>query len=178
MRKKSKDLAIRVLKRLLEKLGVRTVERDGVFAVVRNPNNTDEVLLVRHGYGTKKWSLPGGGIKQGEFAPDAIMREVLDETGFEVGINKHVAYLSLELKYGFTSLFECHIVGGALNQKGNGQEITECRFFHKDSLPNMYNAQKGMIGWAEYHKLGGEPLRVLYGWPNKPPLKQYRTEQQ
>lgn len=175
MSKKLKNLLINVLKKLLEWLGVRTIERDGVFAIIRNPHDKDMILLVRHGYGTKKWSLPGGGIKQGEFAPDAIAREVLDETGLNVKVKKQVAYLSLELKYGFTSLFEVEITGGVVRHTGNGQEIIDCDYFNKDSLPPMYNAQKGMIGWAEFHKDG---QAILYGHPNKPPILEYRTEQQ
>ncbi len=172
MRKKLKNITINFLKNLLERLGVRTIERDGVFTVIRHPENQDMILLVKHGYGTKKWSLPGGGLKQAELALDGAIREVFDETGLLVRIKKQIAYLSLEQKYGFTSLFEGEVVKGSIHRNGDGQEILACNYFHKDYLPEMYNAQRGMIGWSEYHK-GGDP--VLYGHPNKPPIKKFST---
>ncbi|MBI2062588.1 MAG: NUDIX domain-containing protein [Candidatus Yanofskybacteria bacterium] len=130
------------------------------------------ILLVKHGYGTEKWSLPGGGIKQAELAPAGAIREVFDETGLSITVKKQIAYLSLEQKYGFTSLFEGEIVGGFVRQNGDGQEILACKYFHKNNLPEMYNAQRGMIGWSEYHK---DDHSILYGHPNKPPIKEFSS---
>lgn len=58
----------------------------GVGAVIWNDRK--EVLLIRR---TKEprigqWSLPGGKIEKGESLEDALLREVLEETGLEVEI--------------------------------------------------------------------------------------------
>lgn len=173
MSKKLKYLAINFLKFLLDLLGVSVQEREGVFNNIRNPKDRNWILLVRHGYGTKKWSLPGGGIKQAELATQATMREGKDETGFEVRPARQIAHLSFRYKYGFMILFESEIVGGAIRMTGNGKEIIECQYFHIDNLPDMYDAQRGMVGWAEWAYMHPEHGEPFYGHPDKPPIQKY-----
>src|SRR3954470_6861572 len=45
-----------------------------------------QVLLVSNDYGGPElsWSLPGGRLEPGEQHPEAVVREVLEETGLEV----------------------------------------------------------------------------------------------
>lgn len=76
------------------KMGVRIL-------VIRD----DDVLLVRHRIGSTPWSLPGGGVKARESLAIAAAREVLEETGcpiqierlhgvfhnFKQGYNNHIA---------------------------------------------------------------------------------------
>ena len=42
------------------------------------------VLLVREGYGRRRWGLPGGGIEHGELPHEAAVREAREETGLVV----------------------------------------------------------------------------------------------
>jgi len=55
----------------------------GVAAVVFSD---DFVLLVRRGKDPRRdsWGLPGGAVELGETAEEAVIREVLEETGLEV----------------------------------------------------------------------------------------------
>lgn len=54
----------------------------------------DEVLLVRHRKGARAyWMLPGGGLDFGETFEACARRELLEETGFEVAIER-MLYLS------------------------------------------------------------------------------------
>jgi len=49
-------------------------------------DETGRVLLVRFAYrGRSWWCAPGGGLESGETHEDAARREVLEETGFELG---------------------------------------------------------------------------------------------
>jgi ADP-ribose pyrophosphatase YjhB (NUDIX family) len=41
----------------------------------------DEVLLVRHSYGSGDWDLPGGFVRRGEAYADAARRELAEELG-------------------------------------------------------------------------------------------------
>lgn len=45
----------------------------------------DHVLLIRHTYGNKNWSLPGGRIAKHESPEAAARREIKEETGISVG---------------------------------------------------------------------------------------------
>jgi len=65
----------RIHRYILHLLGASTV---GVRAIVINTNQ--EVLIVKHTY-RPGWFLPGGGVKNGETAYDAIKRELYEETG-------------------------------------------------------------------------------------------------
>lgn len=172
MSKKLKFWTINFLKKLLELLGVGVQEREGVFIVIRHPLDEDQILLVRHGYGTKKWSLPGGGIKQGEFAPDAGRRETNGETDLNAYEVELIGHFSFRIKYGFVLLFRCVHFAGMPREKGDGKEIIECKYFHKDNLPEMYDAGRGMIGWAEWARQNNY-AQIYYGHPDKPPLKKH-----
>lgn len=46
----------------------------------------DQLLLVRRGRGPAQgdWSVPGGRVEAGETLAEAVVREVLEETGIEV----------------------------------------------------------------------------------------------
>jgi 8-oxo-dGTP diphosphatase len=52
-------------------------------AIIRD----DKVLMVRHQNGTRNyWTLPGGGVMDGESLEQAAIREVLEETHLDVSI--------------------------------------------------------------------------------------------
>ncbi len=55
---------------------VRGVNIRGVRVVVRRG---DDVLLIRHAYGSRDWGLPGGGIKRTEDPLEAAVRETREE---------------------------------------------------------------------------------------------------
>jgi 8-oxo-dGTP diphosphatase len=46
------------------------------------------VLLVKHTYRQTAWSLPGGYLKGGEHPIEGVQREILEETGLTVKIEK------------------------------------------------------------------------------------------
>jgi len=58
----------------------------GVGAVIWNDRH--EVVLIRRGKSPRRdqWSIPGGHLEWGESLHDAILREVMEETGLTVEI--------------------------------------------------------------------------------------------
>ena len=60
-------------------------------------NTDDELLVIRRGQepAVGRWTLPGGRIEPGESAEDAVVREVLEETGLVVTAIREVGSINL-----------------------------------------------------------------------------------
>jgi 8-oxo-dGTP pyrophosphatase MutT (NUDIX family) len=77
-------LAVRIAYRLAQVWWfVARPHTRGVKLVVRSG---DEVLFVRHTYGSRRWELPGGGCKRGETPEQAGRREAEEELGLKIGV--------------------------------------------------------------------------------------------
>ena len=70
----------------------------GVGAVITN--SSGEVVLVRRGKPPREgqWSIPGGRLEWGETVQQAVLREVLEETGLVVRIRRLIDVIDLLLR--------------------------------------------------------------------------------
>lgn len=48
----------------------------------------DALLLSRYAPPDGRWVLPGGGLEHGEHPETAVVREVREETGYDVGVDR------------------------------------------------------------------------------------------
>ena len=100
-------------------------------------NNKNEILLVKHTY-VAGWHLPGGGINKGESAQDALLREIMEETGFKiVGFPKIIGIFHSKTvsKRDHVVLFFSENFSLS-NETAETFEIKEAKFFPFNSLPD------------------------------------------
>lgn len=54
-------------------------------------SQSDELLLSRYAPPDGRWVLPGGGVAHGEHPEIAVVREVFEETGYDVRVERLLA---------------------------------------------------------------------------------------
>jgi ADP-ribose pyrophosphatase YjhB (NUDIX family) len=98
----------------------------------------DQVLLIKR-TSPRVWELPGGGVEDGESLVDAIAREVCEESGVQVHVERKLGiYQRLGFRPHDGIVFVCTPTGG---KPGPGDEALVTRFFPIDRLP------RGLLPW-------------------------------
>jgi 8-oxo-dGTP diphosphatase len=131
------------MRQLREKVGNDLLMMPAVSAIITNEQG--EILLQKRS-DNLQWSTPGGAIDPGEEPAQALVREVLEETGLEVvpdyiigvygGHDHFLTYPNGDAVAIISIVFACHPVGGTL--KINDDESLELRYFPYDALPPLH----------------------------------------
>lgn len=101
----------------------------GVFATIRDESG--HVLLCRRRDGDF-WCQPGGGVEADETPWEGLVREVREETGLEVAVERLAGVYSWPAAHDLILSFVCHVVGGALT---TSDEVRAVAYFPPDALP-------------------------------------------
>ncbi|MBP9802119.1 NUDIX domain-containing protein [Patescibacteria group bacterium] len=101
----------------------------GVFGIIKDEQ--DRVLLVlRNDYNF--WNLPGGGLEKGESPWQGVIREVKEETGYDVEVVKlSGVYTELDQSEVMFA-FECKIIKG---EQTLNKEAKKIQYFSFDEIP-------------------------------------------
>lgn len=112
--------------------------RIGSAAIVKKG---DKILLGIRGKEPEKgrWVLPGGGVREGETPEEAVKREILEETGLKVRIDKKIGVYrtkdgSREIHYYWASY-----ISGKLKPSS---DILEARFFTMEEVKSLVREGK------------------------------------
>ena len=101
----------------------------GVFALIFEEE--DHVLVGRR-RDYDIWNLPGGAMEAGETVTEAIAREVKEETGLVVEVERLVGVYSKPYRSEVVLTLQCRPVSGELRPTA---EATEWHYFPVDELP-------------------------------------------
>lgn len=105
-------------------------------------NSDQQVLLIsrhkpdHHTHG--KWHCPGGGLEFGEEPKSAVIREVKEETGYDIKLlSTHPAVFSEvradEKKQIILFSFPAQVISGTVDSSDDG--VGEIRWFDYDEIP-------------------------------------------
>ena len=126
---------------LREQVGHGLLILPGVAGVLRD--KAGRVLLQRNWHGA--WGLPAGALEPGEPPARAIQREVFEETGLHVRVERvlgvvggpqcRVTYPNGDQVEYVSTVFECVRVGGQLID--SNEETSLLRWFPADAMPRL-----------------------------------------
>jgi 8-oxo-dGTP diphosphatase len=101
----------------------------GAFAIITDSENRI-LLCLRNDYNV--WNLPGGGVDRGETPWECVVREVKEETGLTVIVEKLVGIYSKPEEGDLVFSFKCQIVAGDIQTT---EEAKEIKYFGVDEFP-------------------------------------------
>ena len=109
--------------------------RDGVKAMV---TTSERVLLVKetHEDSSIFWTLPGGGVEDGESKTAALRRELLEELNCQIEVDERrtsvwYSHSSCERVSRYT-VFDCTLLSPPRPNRADG--IIECRWVRQDDI--------------------------------------------
>ncbi len=108
------------------------MDQEAVYGIIFSENKKNVLLVQRRDLPV--WVLPGGGLDPKETPEKGAIREVEEETGYQVEILRQVAeYLPVNRLTQKTYFFECMITGGAATLNSEAKNI---RYFPVNKLPS------------------------------------------
>ncbi|MHB1614663.1 MAG: NUDIX hydrolase [Actinomycetes bacterium] len=113
------------------------------------------LLLVRRGHppAEGQWSLPGGKVEPGETGPQAVVREIAEETGLDVVVGAHLGDVRRPGEAGVVyaiSDYAARVVAGRLSA---ADDAAAARFVTLDELADLRLTDGLLAVLREWHVL-------------------------
>jgi 8-oxo-dGTP diphosphatase len=106
----------------------------GVMVIIQDEHG--RILLVRNTYDPRyPWSLPGGWMGKNEQPDECIKRELWEETGFQIDVDRILTTRTHERLPSVDIVFRGHISGGTFRRSA---EVVLAEFFPLDDLPDGF----------------------------------------
>ena len=137
-----------------------------VGGIVEDGNGNILLVKTRNG----GWVFPGGQVEVGENLPDALMREIKEESGIDVTVSKLIGVYSNTAIHkwydGVTDVptkvmldFTCEVVGGEL---AISDETTDSRWVAKEEVLALINAPAIQTRYKAYLAFTGDVQYMEY----------------
>ena len=122
------------------------------YAVIRNDDG--DVLLTRRRE-TDDWVLPGGTVEEKEAPWEAVVREVAEETGLKIAVERLIGVYAKRCERDLVLVFEASAAGGQLR---SSDERDRVEFVDPAHLPE-HTSKRDRQRLAD--ALGGAQVPVL-----------------
>ncbi len=143
------DLGVRVWRLQLPRFTA------GVVGVIVNAEG--RILLLKHVYHTRHaWGLPGGWVDRRESPGDALIRELVEETGMDITLERPLLNLSHPRRAHIDFAYLCHPHGDVRHLNG---EILAYNWVKPSSLPPLAPFHVEAIAVAFRHRTPSAPIR-------------------
>ena len=106
---------------------------EGVRCIIKDGNR---VLLIRHTYGRKDYTVPGGGKNKNESIEQTAARETKEEVGIEITNIRLVESLSFNKEFKKDTIHICTAEAVSSEITADTAEIKEAAWFDLKKLPN------------------------------------------
>lgn len=137
----------------------------GAFAIIMDEKQR---ILFCHRTDYDLWNLPGGLVEENESPWNAVIREVKEETGFDVDISKFTGVYSKPDRNEIVFSFKCNVIGGELTKS---YESDDFKYFSFEEIPE--NSSKNQIARIkDYLDNNDKTIFKLQG--GKPTLDSYK----
>ena len=124
-----------------------------------------QVLLARRKFAPWQgfWYVPSGFVEYGEDVEDTARREILEETGLVVEIERLFgvySYFDDPRQHGIIILYKARVIGGTLQA---GDDASDVAFFDADALPapdqiGFASHRRALQQWRESISTRASPL--------------------
>lgn len=105
-------------------------------------NDKNEVLLFKHTYRQHQWGLPGGYMKATEHPSEGLDREIEEESGLIVSIDKEIKIRADRETARLDIAYVGTYMGGTFKPSN---EVSDAKFFSFENLPLLPKSQLLMI---------------------------------
>lgn len=109
----------------------------GVKALIEHDG---KLLMIRNTYGTRHWTLPGGGIKKHETPENAARRETKEEVGIDLGQLLYLGKYFSTRHYTQDTVYCFYAKAVNVNFKIDEGEIAEAKWFSISEMPQFKSA--------------------------------------